>query len=321
MIPKIVRSGFTCAGPGGNKYYAGRGSTTFRKEEIQLSFKPLFINSLTEGKFIFFGATGENGWAEIFVSDNKGSTFRKYSESALVPGRPPLLVMDNSGKVFFWESENQAEHASASVLPDGRTVFVRKDFRLQIGDKILNINCLPDARPVIFSDSLLAVFSDPTDKYRHAVLGDAQEARSLTLINPKIGGESILSKIVFPDSAVAEGIFPTLAPVFADGRPGIAVTLSNNRDGAGARLVLYDPAGNILAKGHLSPGGWRHFSALWFDAAGKLRLADVQKPHVQKIAHFLCLERQEIDRFCDRHFLLCALGRLAQFGHERSRGF
>ena len=71
---------------------------------------------------------------------------------------------------------------------------------------------LPDGR-VVRSDSLLAVLSTPTDRYDHAVLGDAIEAAAIEWVDLC---EDSSGRIDVPDSDVIEGIAPILADVDDD---------------------------------------------------------------------------------------------------------
>jgi hypothetical protein len=148
------------------------------------------------------------------------------------------------------------------------------------------INPLPDAVPII-DDGKKYVLTDPTTEYRHGVLGDVIEAKTLTIIE---GNE--ISTIDFSPQ-VFEGLFPLLADLNGDNEKEIIATLSGN--GAGAQIAVYDQAGNKIASSAALSSGWRHVLAVApFGPNGELELADISKPHVLKEVEFFHFSRDKL---------------------------
>ena len=78
----------------------------------------------------------------------------------------------------------------------------------------------------------MALFSDPTDRYGHAVLGNTPEWGKLCLKGPD--SEACVS---LPKNRVFEDIKPRLADVDLDGRLDVVVVEADSQ--AGASLVVY----------------------------------------------------------------------------------
>ncbi len=150
----------------------------------------------------------------------------------------------------------------------------------------LGINPLPDATAV-FDDGVEYILTDPTDEYKHGVLGDAIEARSLTIIE-----EEGVRKIDFTPQ-VFEGLFPLVDDLDGDGESEIIATLSGN--GSGAQLVVFDKTGKRIAASDQLSSGWRHALAVApFGPKGELELADVAMPHVRREVEFFQLRNSEL---------------------------
>jgi len=143
-------------------------------------------------------------------------------------------------------------------------------------------NTLPDAIPV-FDGGKEYILTDPTLEYKHGVLGDAIEARSLTI---KQGNET--RKIDFSPQ-VFEGLFPLIADFDGDNEKEIIATLSGN--GRGAQVVVYDDLGNKIASSEALSSGWRHVLTIApFGPDGELELVDIKRPHVDKEVEFFQLD-------------------------------
>jgi hypothetical protein len=142
----------------------------------------------------------------------------------------------------------------------------------------LGITPLPDAVP-IYVDGKTYILSDPTTEFKHGVLGDAIEAKTLTIIN----GENI--NVIKFSPQVFEGLYPLLADIDGEGGKEIIATLSGN--GAGAQIVIYNQAGETLASTESLSSGWRHVLGVApFGPSGELELVDISKPHVLREVEF-----------------------------------
>ncbi len=162
------------------------------------------------------------------------------------------------------------------------------DLHINTGDQviILEINALHDG--VILEDEhqRLLILSDPSDHYHHGVLGDKLEAKSVTIV--ELSNEpTVASKFSVPEEWVIESILPIWTDWDEDGIREIVLTLSNSIEGA--KLVLYDENGMILAESASIGQGnrWRH--ALDIDAfgeTGQKLLVDVKTPHIGGLVSF-----------------------------------
>ena len=123
-----------------------------------------------------------------------------------------------------------------------------------------------------------ARYGDPTDRYAHAVLGDALEWGSLEL---SLAGGGTRRFVLAPD-LVFEDLAPRLADLDGDGAPEVIVVES--RLELGARLAVWGAEGRIAATPHigrafrwLAPVG-----AADLDGDGRVEIAYVDRPHLAK---------------------------------------
>jgi hypothetical protein len=153
--------------------------------------------------------------------------------------------------------------------------------KIEENNEIPDINAIPDAVP-IYSEGNTYILTDPTSEYKHGVLGDQIEAKSLSIIQ-----NGNLKKIDF-SPRVFEGLFPTLGDLNGDGEKEIIATLSG--DGAGSQIVVYNQNGGYVASSDTVSSGWRHVLAVGpFGPNGEIELVDVLKPHVIKEVEFFRL--------------------------------
>jgi hypothetical protein len=122
-----------------------------------------------------------------------------------------------------------------------------------------------------------ARFSDPTDRYDHAILGDALEWGAL-----EIGlSDGARFRLTLPADRVFEDLEPRIITL-PDGQTLVAV-IETQRD-LGARLSLYDQTGLVAATPHI---GRTHrwlapIGAADLDGDGTFEFAYVDRPHLAK---------------------------------------
>ncbi len=151
-----------------------------------------------------------------------------------------------------------------------------------------NLQPLPDA-VAVFEGNKKFLLTDPTDKYKHAVLGDSIEAESLAIIE----GENV-RKIDFSPQ-VFEGLFPTLGDLNGDGVQEIIATLSGN--GAGAQVAVYAQDGTKLAESDTLSSGWMHVLAVApFGPNAEPELALVKRPHIDQEVEFYQMRDEKITK-------------------------
>lgn len=123
-----------------------------------------------------------------------------------------------------------------------------------------------------------ARYVDPTERYKHGVLGDAIEWGGLEL--SLSDGRKV--KITLPQSSVFEDVAPRLYDLDADGTPEVIVVESLNT--AGAQLAVYDETGKIAATPHIgTPNRWlAPIGAADMDSDGQIEVAYIDRPHLAK---------------------------------------
>lgn len=169
------------------------------------------------------------------------------------------------------------------------------DLEITIGEQrtVLNIDALPDNLILEDEKQRLLILTDPTSQYQHGILGDDIEASSVTIVQlsdqPKV-----ISKFSVPEDWVIESILPIWSDWDGDGVREVVLTLSNNT--SGAKLVLYDENGNLLAESLPIGKGfrWRHaLTIASFGENGQKLLVDVQTPHIGGIVGFYSWDKEE----------------------------
>jgi len=136
---------------------------------------------------------------------------------------------------------------------------------------------LPDTRVVTDGQRLVALAA-PTDRYGHAVLGDAIEASAVEVVTAD-GTNSTPITVDEPD--VIEAVSPMLADVDGDGSLDVVLTLSNSK--TGARLAAYALDGTPIAETEPIGTGnrWRNLlAAAPTGPNGEVELIDVRTPHI-----------------------------------------
>ncbi len=156
---------------------------------------------------------------------------------------------------------------------------------------------LPDGRAVTAGD-VSVVLADPTDRYRHGVLGDVVEAGAIEIRSVADGS---LAARVELEGDVVEGRSALLGDADGDGVAEVLVTQSEDR--AGARLVLYDLDGEFVGESSSVGRGnrWRSQIAIApVGPAGEIEIIDVHTPHLGRTIEWFRLEGDELVRVAQR---------------------
>ncbi|WP_103333854.1 FG-GAP repeat domain-containing protein [Pseudotabrizicola formosa] len=147
--------------------------------------------------------------------------------------------------------------------------------------------------PAMAQDILEARLVAPTDRYAHAVLGDALEWGGLELVL----SDARRLRFTLPESHVFEDITARLGDFDGDGRDEVMVVETSLTQGAA--LAIYDINGRRAATAYigqpnrwLAPAGWGDF-----DGDGRIDIAYVDRPH---LARNLVFVRLEGDRLVER---------------------
>ncbi|MEL6644438.1 MAG: VCBS repeat-containing protein [Pseudomonadota bacterium] len=123
-----------------------------------------------------------------------------------------------------------------------------------------------------------AEYTDPTDRYPHAVLGDAIEYGALVLTTDS--GRSV--RIVLPDTSVFEDVAPRLADLDGDGAPEVVTVESSQSQGA--RLAVFGTDGMIAATPYIGTR-FRWLAPIGIadlDGDGAIEIAYIDRPHLAR---------------------------------------
>ena len=143
----------------------------------------------------------------------------------------------------------------------------------------------------------LLVLTGPTSVYPHGVLGDDIEASGFVLVTvpPELTPGLTPEIEVKLTGEVIEGLSAIWTDLNGDGTREIVVTASNVD--RGARLLVFDEAGNQIAAGPAVGSGfrWRHqIAAAPFGSGGEIEIVDVLTPHIGGVVEFFRLEGDEL---------------------------
>lgn len=141
---------------------------------------------------------------------------------------------------------------------------------------------LPDAAVARGTRNIAAAWlSDPTDRYRHFVLGSQHEAATLIVSTT----DRRLFRLTLPEDSVFEDRNPRIADVDGDGQDEILVVRSYAKKGSALAIAqVQDPEGLVIALETPpigEPNRWLNPAGVAdFDGDGRPEVALVKTPHV-----------------------------------------
>lgn len=123
-----------------------------------------------------------------------------------------------------------------------------------------------------------ARFTEPTERYGHAVLGDAIEYGALEI---DVSGQGTV-QFRLPQDHVFEDVTPRLWDVTGDGAPEVVVVETDMA--RGGALAVYGPQGKITETPHIGTRNrWlAPIGAADMDSDGAIEVAYVDRPHLAK---------------------------------------
>jgi len=295
--------GLTYQQADGNRQAKGRGSI--------MGNDPISIDLTGEIKWLV-GIPFDDGvlWTAALVDGNidsyiiQNGQVQKFDigRGPLPAGMPPM-ILDHQGEVYLntplSPETSQLSHPVSPNPDSGRFVFITDTGDLILWDQgemisRLEVNALVDARLIQDEMGRLLFLSDPTDRYGHGVLGDGLEAGSITLVET-LPSLKVVNKIEISSPAVIEGIAPIWSDLNGDGKREILVTVSDLQ--AGAKLVLFDEDGELLAEGPAAGQGyrWRHqLAAAPMGPSGEILIIDVLRPHLDATLEFFSWQGDQL---------------------------
>lgn len=263
----------------GNRWYRGKGGMTHGEPvRVEVPGAPRWVGGVLDGETIRLGVVLEDGSVHEIRGDRSGMATVAVASDAVDPDFPVS---------FTFSTEGVAIGGHVAVV-DNRLVGVHADALMIAGagpPLVVPLPTLSDGKPAVSGHSgRIAVLTDPTDRYRHAVLGDAIEAASLTIVETT-DLEPVLTTVRFPGELVAEATSPMW--VDAGGEDAVLVTLSDV--GVGARLAMFARDGQPIAEGDPIGQGnrWRHqIGAGPVGPNGEYEIVEVITPHIGGMTTF-----------------------------------
>ena len=282
----------------GNRLVDGAGFNLDEAIDIQLLGKPIWVLASALQEQSVWYVVLESGQVQIFRVDGKTVMEEQSSVPFLPIGMPPALVF-NEGQLALLSPESDAAiFTNPILLEDGSIVYVGQDEQLHfagnIGDGVLPVNVLPDARILCDGSGRLMFLSSPSDSYPHGIMGDEFEATAITIVDTFVQ-PFVVQEINIAPGDVIEGLAPIWVDMDSDGRREIIVTQSNAVDGS--KIVVYREDGSVLAQGTPIGQGfrWIHQVAVGqFIEGGLLEIATVRTPHIGGVVEIYALEGNQL---------------------------
>ncbi len=271
--------------------------------DIPLAGLPQWLVAAPFGGGVLWVVVLDDGQAQAFQVVGDEVAEHPISPQRLPPGLPPVLKVQN-GRAELLVSPYPAASALAppaifsasgdiAHLEDGGDLVVSRG-----GVKSrLALDALPDARLLTDDANRLLVLTGPTTVYPHGVLGDDIEASGFALVMaaPELTPKLTVEIEVKLTGEVIEGLSAIWTDLNGDGTREIVVTGSNVD--RGARLLVFDEAGNQIAAGPAVGSGfrWRHqIAAAPFGPGGDIEIVDVLTPHIGGVVEFFRLDGDEL---------------------------
>lgn len=206
--------------------------------------------------------------------------------------RPAYLEFDESNRLIVTSVNGNRYSMTISVdNPDEVefkefTELSNKEPDESLDKTKIPVQILPDTEIMSDDRGRFLLLTDPTEEYKHGVLGDVIEAKSFTIVDSSDHSPEVQTHSV-PADDVIEGTGAIWMDWDGDGTREIVVTLSNSQDGA--RLALFGEKGERLAEGPSidMSNRWRHQLTIdAFGMNGELELVEVKTPHIGGIVGY-----------------------------------
>jgi len=271
--------------------------------EAELGGTPVWVAGVSTDAGTAWAAVLEDGRVEAFRLTPGGLEPAGITPGKLPSGAPPLLL-SRGGDLELATAEGSSETTHPVPLAEdgdpGGMLVIGADGGLSVrrGGQSLDVpgapDALPDARAVRSPEGDLAVLTDPTARYDHAVLGDRLEADTMTVLRPAPNGVRVSSS--FP--AASGGVFEGVAPLWFERGGQSLLAVVESAAGLGSQVSVYRPSGELVGAGPFIGEGmrWRHLTAAApFGPQGETELSATLTPHVGGVAQFYGLGDDGLD--------------------------
>jgi len=179
-----------------------------------------------------------------------------------------------------------------SITPDGNLFY--NPFLLSaplphVPLELSSLHQLPDSIPTWSDnrDSWAVLTGAEYERYKHGVLGDAIEARSIT-VTDREGKFRFAIDLAYPD--VIESRYVIWADTDGDGSDELTATVSNRFTGASIRIYNGETGDELVSGGAIGRGGrWLHAIGWAAFTGAEPVLAVVETPHLGGILIFYSL--------------------------------
>ncbi|GAB4432066.1 MAG: hypothetical protein Kow002_20170 [Anaerolineales bacterium] len=275
--------------------------TSVTSLDIHLPATPVWIAGTPHPEGTVWAVAYADGSLQAFIVKQNGYVQTTISP-AQQPAGMPLTIYTSASQISALTAPADADTSplTTPVLTNSNSIaYISASGELVIWkddrETRLPVNALPDTRIQTDSNGRLLLLSNPTERYRHDVLGDSIEASAVTLIETR-PTPRITKVISVPKSDVIEGIAPLWVDLNNNGQREIIVTLSNAQ--SGARIAAYHEDGTLLAEGPAIGTGnrWRHqLIAAPFGENGETLLAVVRTPHIGGVVEFYRLNGDKLE--------------------------
>lgn len=286
----------TSGGPSGNRYHEGSGSLPGAPLELVTDGRVQWVVAAEVDGRLVVVSVDEDGGVTAHTINGDSVEATDLNLASLPAGTPPALVVNIGVLVLGPPLGTGSTLTNPLALSSGGLAFVSNDGAVVVtqltGNRRLEIDPLPDARLALSSVGVMAVLTQPTDRYPHAIAGDALEASSIGLVDL-----TTLEAVdaVVPDGRVAEGSGPMWADLDGDGTEEMVVTVSDAD--SGARLAVVTAGGEYVAESDPIGLGnrWRHQIAVApFGPNGEIELVDIRTPHIGGTVEFFAWEEDRL---------------------------
>lgn len=290
----LPQAGVTNQQPDGNRLVSGQidllNATVL---DIPLDGIPLWVVGVSDeaGSPLWVAAL-EDGQLAGFRVENGAAQPVDLPVSQLPAGMPPaILYQDGIVLILNNQATNLAEFTHPVLSADGDLAYINNQGKVVVqngSSKTYQADALLDGRLLSDGSGNLLTLSTPTDVYQHGVLGDAIEAKGLSLVNQN---EGTVNRLGIYSDQVIEGIAPIWTDLNSDGVREILLTLSNRQ--GGAQLLVMDENGGTIAQSDPIGTGyrWRHqIAAAPIGPDREMEIVDVLTPHIGGVVEFFRME-------------------------------